>query len=203
MYAKKPFLTGTIEHPGRISDGGVKLREQWQAVYGGPESEARHGVAVLLEGATYKQMSAPLEDLQFVESTNLSKRTIASIFKLPPAYIGGSIGDSLTYQTVESNQIQFARQAIAPLVTYIAAFLTFDMGIFPFSSWYAEFVLEGLLRGDSGSRSGFYKTMKEIGALTVDEIRARENLPPATTPEPVPVSADPLSGPAAMMDAGQ
>ncbi len=201
VYAKKPFLTGTIEHPGRITDGGVKLREQWQAVYGGPASDSRHGVAVLLEGATYKQMSVPLEDLQFVEATNLSKRTIASIFKLPPAYIGGSIGDSLTYQTVESNQIQFARQAIAPVVTNIAKFLSFDMGIFPFSSWYAEFVLEGLLRGDSQARGSFYKSLAAVSAITVDEIRARENMPPMVGP-PATVASAPAarsSEPVAMM----
>ena len=38
--------------------------------------------------------------------------------------------------------------AIAPVTVNIQKFLHFDRGIFPFSSWYPEFVLEGLLRGD-------------------------------------------------------
>lgn len=187
VYAQQPFLTGVITHPGAISDSGVKLRESWSAIYGGGSS-SRHSVGVLEEGATYTQLSAPLEDMQFVESQNMSKRTIAALFKIPPAYIGGSTGDSLTYQTVESNQIQLARQAIAPVTTNIAKFLEADAGIFPFSSWYPEFVLEGLLRGDSGARADFYKTMHEIGAITVNEIRERENMAPLDEPVPTPIA---------------
>src|SRR5262245_34442647 len=101
VYAQKPFISGLIEHPGQLRDT-VKLRESWKAIYGS-EGKDRHGVAVLEEGAKFQQLTAPLEDMQFVESQKLSRTQIASIFKLPPAYIGGSMGDSLTYQTVESN----------------------------------------------------------------------------------------------------
>lgn len=41
-----------------------------------------------------------------------------------------------------------------------------------------EFNLEGLLRSDSVGRSQFYQTMSQIGAMTINEIRAKENLPP-------------------------
>ena len=58
-------------------------------------SADRHSVAVLEEGATYSQLTAPLADMEFVASQHLSKTTIANIFHLPPAYIGGSTGDSL------------------------------------------------------------------------------------------------------------
>ncbi len=41
-----------------------------------------------------------------------------------------------------------------------------------------EFNLEGLLRGDSAGRAGFYQTMAAMGAMTINEIRALENLAP-------------------------
>lgn len=182
LYASKPFLAGVIQHPGTLKDT-VKLRESWKAIYGAGGA-GRHGVAVLEENATFQQLTAPLADMQFVESENLSTKKIASLFKLPPSYLGGSTGDSLTYQTVESNQIQFARQAIAPVTTNIQKFLTFDMGIFPFNSWYCEFALDALMRGDSKARAEFYKTMSDIGALFQDEIRQLENLPPREPPPP-------------------
>lgn len=182
LYHNKPFVTGVIETDKRITDT-VKIRESWAAIYGGGDKgvgirSGRHSVAVLEEGAHYNQLTAPLADMQFVESTQMSKAAIASLFKLPPAYLGGSIGDSLTYQTVESNQIQFARMAITPVTVNMQKFLGADTGLFPFQSWYPEFVLEGLLRGDSKARAEFYAAMVGIGALTPNEVRGLENYPP-------------------------
>lgn len=41
-----------------------------------------------------------------------------------------------------------------------------------------EFNLEGLLRGDSAGRAAFYKDMTAMGAMTINEVRGLENLPP-------------------------
>lgn len=196
VYAQKPFLSGVIQHPGQIRDT-VKLRESWSAIYGGGDRgprgvSGRHSVAVLEEGASFAPLTAPLEDMQFVEAQKLSRTTIANIFKLPPSYIGGSIGDSLTYQTVESNQIQFARNAITPVTVNIQKFLGFDRGVFPFSSWYPEFVLDALLRGDSAARGAFYKDLADVKAITPNEIRAFENMPPIAGGDESPAKAKPI-----------
>ena len=182
VYAQKPFLSGTINMPGRLQDA-TKLRESWRAVFGGGDkgvrvAGGRHSVAVLEEGATFSPLSAPLADMEFVASQQLSKTTIANIFHLPPSYIGGSLGDSLTYQTVEGNRIQFATQAVTPVTVNIQKFVAADRGIFPFPSWYPEFSLTGLLRGDSASRAQFYNVLYDMNAITPNEIRGLENMPP-------------------------
>src|SRR3546814_9356673 len=41
-----------------------------------------------------------------------------------------------------------------------------------------DFNLEGLLRADSSARADFYREMASIGAMTINEVRALENLPP-------------------------
>jgi HK97 family phage portal protein len=185
VYGSRPYLSGTIEHPQTIKDGGVKLRESWRAIYGAGGKD-RHGIGVLEEGAHFNAITAPLEDMQFVEAARMSKTEIAVLFKLPPAYLGGSTGDSLTYQTVESNKIQKATQAIAPVANNIAQFLSHDFGLFPFQSWYAEFTMEGMLRGDSKARAEYWKVMKELGVVSEDFIAEKENLPPPPPPKPVP-----------------
>jgi len=38
--------------------------------------------------------------------------------------------------------------------------------------------LEGLLRADSAGRARFYQQMTAIGAMTINEVRALENMPP-------------------------
>jgi len=205
VYAQKPFLSGVINHPGQIKDT-VKLRESWRAVYGGGDrgvrgTSARHSVAVLEEGATFSPLTAPLADMEFVASQQLSKTTIANIFHLPPSYIGGAVGDSLTYQTVEGNRIQFATQAITPLTVNIQKFVGADRGIFPFPSWYPEFALAALMRGDSQSRADYYQKLSAVGAITPNEIRGLENMPPiaggsqiAPAPATTALSDQPAAG---------
>jgi HK97 family phage portal protein len=41
-----------------------------------------------------------------------------------------------------------------------------------------EFNLEGLLRASSKERAEFYRTMTQIGGMTINEVRRKENLPP-------------------------
>lgn len=199
VYGQKPFLSGVINHPGQIKDT-VKLRESWKAIYGGGDrgifgakGSGRHSVAVLEEGATFSPLTAPLADMEFVASMQLSKVTIASIFHLPPAYIGGSVGDSLTYQTTEGNQIQLARQAITPLTTNIQKFVGADRGIFPFPSWYPEFSLAALMRGDSKARAEFYTALSGVKAITANEIRGFENMPPLPGGDSVAADVAPVA----------
>jgi phage portal protein BeeE len=127
--------------------------------------------------------------MQFVEATRMSKTEIAVLFKLPPSYLGGSTGDSLTYSTIESNKIQLATQAIAPVANNIAQFVSHDFTIFPFQSWYAEFVLEGMLRGDSAARAAYWSTMKDVVGLDPEYIAQRENIPLSALKEPAPQPA--------------
>jgi HK97 family phage portal protein len=196
VYGQRPYLSGVIKHPGQLADGGKRLRESWRSIYSGG---GRHGVGVLEEGSEFVPITAPLEDMQFVQAAQLSKTQIANIFKLPASYIGGSTGDSLTYATVESNQIHFVRNALTPLAHNIAFSVSKCPGLFPFSSWYAEFVMEGLLRGDSKARAEVYQMLSAVKAITPDEIRERENMPPLTPAQreelnpPVPPA---LAGPA-------
>src|SRR4051794_6684921 len=177
FYGRGATMRGIIKHPQKIGDDAIKnLREYWTALFGG--SGKAHQTAVLEEGADFIPISMPLSDMEFVAAQQLSRTDIAVMFKLPPAYLGGSTGDSLTYATVESNQIQFATNAISPLTTTIAKAVGTDLGIFPFQSWYPEFDLEGLMRGDHASRGNWYKDLASVRAITPNEIRERENMPP-------------------------
>ncbi|NSL20557.1 phage portal protein, partial [Agrobacterium tumefaciens] len=43
-----------------------------------------------------------------------------------------------------------------------------------------EFNLEGLLRGDSAARAGFYQSGLTNGWMTINEVRSLENMPPVS-----------------------
>lgn len=199
FYKRGAVLAYVIQHPGRLGDAGAKrLRDYFAKWYGGTAQAGKS--PVLEEGAEVKTVGSVLKDLQFEEAQTRTRTEVAVLLNAPPAFLGGSTGDSLTYATVEANMVQFIQHAISPLTSTIQEAVSADPSLFPWPSQFAEFSLDGMLRGDSSSRANFYKIMSEIGALTVNEIRAMENREPlAEEPvaeEPAPPE-DPSQDPAA------
>lgn len=180
FYKRGAVFSGVVEMDGQIKGDQAlrRFRDSLVALYGG--SGKSHGVPVFEDGAKFRSVGSPLRDLEFVASQQMTRTDIAVMFKLPPNYLGGSSGDSLTYATVESNQLQFALHAIAPVTNAIAKALTADPSIMPQTIFEAEFSLEGMLRADTGARAEYYKTMGSIGVMTRNEIRRLENMPPIT-----------------------
>lgn len=196
-YGNHPYAGIALETPGSIKDP-KRIRESWRAVYGSG-SKDRGGVAVLEEGMHANPLPMPMADMQFVETVKLSKTQIANIFKLPPSYIGGSVGDSLTYQTVESNKIWLASQTLSPIATSVASYLSHDPSLFPFPSWFCKFDLTELTQGDSKARADYWKAMKDMGVVDAELIAEREGLPPPPEPDPVPAALTPFAqAPAAL-----
>jgi HK97 family phage portal protein len=197
FYSRGATLRGVIEHPGRVSrkpEDVEAMRQQWRKAYGG---NSGHDTAILEDGATFRPLSMPLEDMQFVENQQLSRTDIAVIFRLPPSYLGGSTGDSLTYATKEANTSQMAQMAIMPWTNIMQRTLSADPGIFPQSgdaigALFCEFVLEQLMQADKKAQAEWYKIMHELGVIDADYIASRENLPkPPAKPKPMLPPANP------------
>jgi HK97 family phage portal protein len=179
FYANGAVLSGLVEMKGRVSDEALKrFKDSFRVLYTGRGK--RHGFPVLEDGATLKQVGSPMKDLEFVQAQNMTRTDVAVMFNLPPNKLGGSSGDSLTYATVEMNQTAIAIDAIAPMAHTIAQAVSQDPSILPQNIFSAEFVLEAMMRADAKSRAEFYKIMSEVGAITQDEIRKRENMPALT-----------------------
>jgi HK97 family phage portal protein len=131
-------------------------------------------------GITPHQVSMTPEDAQMLESRSFSIEEICRFFEVPPHMIGHtekstSWGTGLEEQTLRFQKFTLRRrlkrieQAIAKQLLTPADRVA---GIV------VEFNLEGLLRADSKGRSEFYQKMTQIGAMTINEVRALENLPP-------------------------
>jgi HK97 family phage portal protein len=188
FYAQGAAFQGVIEYPGRLGPEGTKnLGNAMASRHHG--AGQRHKTPVLEEGATFKSVSMSLEDMQFVENAQMSKADIATMFGLPAAYLNASSGDSLTYATTESNQIQFGQMAVAPISSRIASAVTHDPGILPQNVMYAEHTLEALYRADMKTRSEYWASMKATLGLDPAYIARRENIPQSALVEPEPEPA--------------
>jgi HK97 family phage portal protein len=194
FYKRGAKVSGVIQHPGTLKEAGRKnLGQSFRD--SNTSTGKMHGVPVLEEGATFQSVQMSLEDMQFVQNAQLSRSEVAMIFDLPAAYLNASTGDSLTYATTESNQIQFATMAVSPLTNRIARALSTDPEILPWNVMYCDFVLEGLMRADMKTRAEYWTALKALNVVDEAYIASRENLPPPPPkPKVPPVPPPPTNG---------
>lgn len=131
-------------------------------------------------GAKVEAISIKPEDAQMLESRGFSVEEICRFFGVPPFMVGHtekstSWGTGLEQQTLGFQKFTLRRRLKRIEQACEKQLLTPEdraRGIV------IEFNVEGLLRADSKGRSEFYRTMTAIGAMTINEVRGRENLPP-------------------------
>jgi HK97 family phage portal protein len=162
------------------------LNEDQRAIARGDLSEQfagshNAGKPFILEGdATWTQISMKADDAQLLESRGWSVEEICRWFGVPPFMIGHNEKTTSWGTGIEQMLLGFQKFTLNPYLRRIEQAIRKQLltpaeraqGLF------AEFNLEGLLRGDSAGRSSFYRTMTQIGVMTVNECRAKENLPP-------------------------
>ena len=154
-----------------------RLRESWGRVHEGLENS--HKPAILEDGAAVHQMSLSNEDAQFLESRKFSIIEIANALNLPPHKLGDAARTS--YASLEMENQAFLDDSIEPW----------------FKTWeqesadkllreaekerrnhYIEFNRNELIKADFATRINGYDRQIQIGMLSVDEARAKENMPP-------------------------
>lgn len=131
-------------------------------------------------GVEYQQLSISPEDAQMLETRQFSVEEICRYFGVPPVMIGHAGGSTAWPTSVEQQGLIFQkftlRRRIKRIEQAVAKQLLSAEDRAARVS--ARINMEALLRGDSASRSAFYQTMTQIGAMTINEVRGRENLPP-------------------------
>ncbi|WP_427146988.1 phage portal protein [Rhizobium leguminosarum] len=139
------------------------------------------GRPLVLEGGTkWEQLTINPEEAQMLETRGFSVEEICRFFAVPPFMIGHtakstSWGTGLEQQTLGFLQFTLRRRLKRIEQALMRQLLTPDDRARGIS---IEFNFEGLLRADSQGRARFYQTMTQIGAMTINEVRRLENMPP-------------------------
>ena len=131
-------------------------------------------------GAKIEAISINPEDAQMLESRGFSVEEICRFFGVPPFMIGHtekstSWGTGLEQQTLAFQKFTLRRRLKRIEQACEKQLLTAADRA---GGVTVEFNLEGLLRADSAGRARFYQQMTQIGAMTINEVRALESLPP-------------------------
>jgi len=162
--------------PNITQDQADALKQRWLSQHGG----IRRSIAVLNATTDFHALTWSPVDLAAADFARLSLNQIALMFGVP-GYKLGAPTDSNTYANVEARNTEFVQEALKPWIGRIEAVLDaqFPLG----TSLRVE--VDGLLRADTKTRFDVYKIATEIGALTVDEVRALESRPPLEPQEAI------------------
>lgn len=148
---------------------------------------------VLGAGTTYKPITVPPEDSQFLQTIKATATQIAGIFGVPPDRVGGEPGGSLTYTTVAMSGDDLLRFTLRPYLARIEEALSAQLPR-------PQIVVadaDQLTKPDALTRYQGYQIALAAGVLSRNEIRQAENMPPVeggdtytdptATPPPAPV----------------
>jgi HK97 family phage portal protein len=178
FFGNNSIPGGVIEHPGPNTLSQTahdRMREDWERIHRGLDKA--HRVAILEEGASWKQIGIPAKDAQMLETRKFQVTDIARIFRVPPHMIGDL--EHATFSNIEHQQYNFVVHTIRPWCVRMEQVMNWKL--FPEkerTQFFTEYLIHGLLRGDIKSRYEAYSIGRQNGWLNADEIRELENMNP-------------------------
>ncbi len=153
-----------------------KFAEHWSWA---TQGENQHRTAVLEDGMSWEQLGMTSEDAQFLETRKYQAHEICAVFGVPPHMVG--LLDRATFSNIEHQSLQFVQQSMVPWLVNIEQSLGCqmltdrereDQGL------YFKFNVDALLRGDTKTRYESYQRGIQIGMLSPNEARAKEDMNP-------------------------
>jgi HK97 family phage portal protein len=196
FFANGSALNGVLQHPGpqRLSKEATELmRTSWEGMHKGLSNS--HRVAILQEGVTYQQVGIPPENAQFMELRNFQVLDVARMLHMPPHKLA-HLADA-TFSNIEHQNIEYVVDTIQPhLVRWEQEIRRKLLPPTEKRKYFAEFLVAGLLRGDTISRYQAYNIGRNGGWLSANDVRELENMNPVE-------GGDLYMVPLNMMDASQ
>ncbi len=176
LFANGARPGGVIEFPKGLGDEGLKkMKKAWRAAHEGAENSGK--TAVLWDGAKFTALTMNSTDAQFLELRRYAVDEIARAFGVPP-HLLFEMGRATWGNSAElgSMFVTFT------LMRWIKAWQG-EIRLKLFTSeerdeFYAEFLVDDLLKADIAARATAYSTLIAARVLNPNECRARENLAP-------------------------
>jgi len=178
-YGAKAFQSGGIPPavltgPFQSAAGAVRASDDVAKTMAKLGTQGRSVMALPL-GHELKSIGFNPEQMQLLELQRFSIEQVARIYSLPPVFLQDLTHG--TFSNTEQQDLHFVKHTIKRWVEQAEAEINlklFGRG----SDLYAEFNVDGLLRGDFKTRMEAHATAIQNGIRTPNEVRDIENLPP-------------------------
>lgn len=181
FFANDASPRGVLTHPEHFADKERRdqFRKQWQAAQSGAN---RHKTAILEDGMKYEQLGLSNADSQLIESRRYQIADIARFFRVPLVLLGETEKSTSWGSGIEQFMLAFVTHTMRPWFVRWEQRLQADL----FSEdkptgddeYFAEFLIDALMRGDMKARYEAYSKAINDGWMVRNEARDRENLNP-------------------------
>lgn len=162
-------------HPAPIApkpEGRQQLKKDIRAEYGGRGGEA---IGVLWEGMKPEKIGMTMEDAEFIASRKLNVIQIARIFRVPPHKIMDL--ERATFSNIEESNIDYVVSTLRPWCVRWEQAINQQL-LMQSGQYIAEHRIDALMRGNIQNRYNAYAVGRNWGWLSINDIRALENLNP-------------------------
>lgn len=152
-----------------------RMKADWQRSYG---TDGQHGTALLEAGTDIEVLSTKNDEAQFLETKKAMIGEFARFTDVTPHRLHDL--EKSSYNNVEQMSLESVVYGLTPHVErweetcYRDLLSESDRE----SGRYVEFILDGLLRGDTAARAQLYQSGINTGWLTRNEVREKENMNP-------------------------
>lgn len=158
-----------LKHPATLSDPAVKrLAGQMEDLRGSGNAGK---TVVLEEGLDFAEIGIPPEDAQFLETRVFQKRELAGAFGVQLHKIGDL--ERATFSNIEHLALEHITDTMMPWFVNVEQELSIQ--VIDQDELFAEFLVDGYLRGDAKSRNEAYAIRWQHGALSPNEWRIKES----------------------------
>lgn len=178
FYHNDSKPSGILQHQNKLSKEGYdRVKASWQEAQTGAN---RHKIAILEEGMTYEMIGVSNKDSQFLEARSFTRSEIAGVYRVPLHKIGDLT--KATFSNIEQQALEFVIDSLRPRLVRWERRISMDL-IEPLEigepgEYFAEFLVDALLRGDTAARCAYYTNGLMNGWLCPNEVRDKENLNP-------------------------
>lgn len=167
-------MSGILTHPASLSDPALQhLRESWTQMYGGPGNAQKP--AILEEGMKWERIGVPPEDAQFLQTREFQVSEVARWFRIPPHKIAHL--KEATFSNIEQQSIEYVTDTLMPWLVRWEQELKRKLFALE-QQFFAQHVVQGLLRGDQQARAAYYQTLFYLAGLSPNDIRELEEMNP-------------------------
>lgn len=175
LFGKGSKPSGIIQTDQKLDDAQVRgIRQRFASM---ASSGSGAGIYIVDRGLHYSQLSLTPADAQLLESRKFSVEEICRWFGVPGVLVN-TTGQTTWGSGIEQITTGFHKFTIAPLCKQLEQAIARRLVGVNDTDVTVEFKLDGFLRSTPAERAAFYSTMSQNGAMTRNEIRALENLPP-------------------------
>ena len=174
FFGNSAMPAGVLKHPASLSDPAQRrLRLMMRKTYGGARNAAK--LLVLEEGMDYAPLSMPLRQAQFIEAREFSVEEVARYYRMPLHKIQ-SMRQS-TNNNIEQQALEYLQDTLQPWITRWTEEM--NLKFFPNTEQkFVEFMVDSILAADFDKRTEGYSRLFNIGTMSINEIRAKENMNP-------------------------